>query len=204
MAIRRASHCVYDTRYHLVWAPKYRKWVLQGAVRERVRELFGEIAEHHGFEIEELEVDKDHVHVFLSFPPKYSIGQVVGLLRAVSAREIRAGFPEVRQQLWGGEFWEDGYFVRTVGDKVTADVIKKYIRFHEAKKRGVTNWASSKKPRPEGRGSLLVPPAAMRSSGSGPGLSAGKSRSIPMEPSLNSPAIPARGLVRMRLKARSR
>ncbi|HQR14810.1 MAG TPA: IS200/IS605 family transposase [Nitrospira sp.] len=136
MAIRRASHCVYDTRYHLVWAPKYRKWVLQGAVRERVRELFGEIAEHHGFEIEELEVDKDHVHVFLSFPPKYSIGQVVGLLRAVSAREIRAGFPEVRQQLWGGEFWEDGYFVRTVGDKVTADVIKKYIRFHEAKKRG--------------------------------------------------------------------
>ncbi len=136
MAIRRASHCVYDTRYHLVWAPKYRKWVLQGAVRERVRELFLEIAEHHGFEIEELEVDKDHVHVFLSFPPKYLIGQVVGLLKAVSAREIRAGFPEVRQQLWGGEFWEDGYFVRTVGDKVTADVIKKYIRFHEAKKRG--------------------------------------------------------------------
>jgi putative transposase len=41
----------------------------------------------------------------------------------------------VRQQLWGGEFWEDGYFARTVGDKVTADVIKKYIRFHEAKKR---------------------------------------------------------------------
>ena len=108
----------------------------QGAVRERVRELFLEIAEHHGFEIEELEVDKDHVHVFLSFPPKYSIGQVVGLLKAVSAREIRAGFPEVRQQLWGGEFWEDGYFVRTVGDNVTADVIKKYIRFHEARKRG--------------------------------------------------------------------
>ena len=49
-------------------------------------------------EIEELEVDKDHVHVFLSFPPKYSIGQVVGLLKAVSAREIRAGFPEVRKQ----------------------------------------------------------------------------------------------------------
>jgi putative transposase len=135
MAIRRASHCVYDTRYHLVWAPKYRKWVLQGAVRERVRELFLEIAEHHGFEIEELEVDKDPVHVFLSFPPTSAIGQVVGLLKAVSAREIRAGFPEVRKQLWGGEFWEDGYVARTVGDKVTADVSKKYIRFHEAKKR---------------------------------------------------------------------
>lgn len=127
---------MYDTRYHLVWAPKYRKWVLQGAIRQRVRELFCEIAGHHGFEIEELEVDKDHVHLFLSFPPKYSIGEVVGLLKAVSAKEIWEEFPEVRKQLWGGEFWEDGYFVRTVGDKVTADVIKKYIRFHEAKKRG--------------------------------------------------------------------
>jgi len=140
MAIRRASHCVYNTRYHLVWAPKYRKWVLQGAIRQRVRELFCEIAGHHGFEIEELEVDKDHVHLFLSFPPKYSIGTVVGLLKAVSAKEIREEFPEVRKQLWGGEFWEDGYVVRTVGDKVTAEVLKTYIRFHEAKKRGAEQW----------------------------------------------------------------
>jgi putative transposase len=135
MAIRRASHCVYDTRYHLVWAPKYRKWVRQGAVRERVRELFLEIAEHHGFEIEELEVDKDDVQVFLSVPPTYAIGQVVGLWKTVSAREIRAGLPEVRKQWWGGEFWDDGYVARRVGEKVTADVIKKYLRFHEAKKR---------------------------------------------------------------------
>ena len=125
---------MYDTRYHLVWAPKYRKWVLHRAIRQRVKELFQEIAEHHGFEIEEMEVDKDHVHLFLSFPPKYSIGQVVGLMKAVSAKEIREEFPEVRKQLWGGEFWEDGYFARTVGDKVTAEVIKKYIRFHEAKR----------------------------------------------------------------------
>lgn len=128
---------MYDTRYHLVWAPKYRKWVLQGAIRERVRELLSEIAAHHGLEMEALEVDKDHVHLFLSFPPRYSISAVVRLLKAVSAKEIRDEFPEIRKQLWGGEFWEDGYFVRTVGDQVTADVIRKYIRFHEAKKRGV-------------------------------------------------------------------
>ena len=135
MVTKRASHCVYDTKYHLVWAPKYRKWILRGEIRQRVRELFIEIAEHHGFEIEEMEVDKDHIHLFLSFPPKVSISKVVGLFKAVSAREIRREFPGIKRQLWGGEFWEDGYFVRTVGDKVTAEIIKKYIRFHEQKKK---------------------------------------------------------------------
>lgn len=56
-------------------------------------------------------------------------------LKPISAREVREGFPQVRKQLWGGEFWEDGYFACTVGDRVTADVIKKYNRFHDAKKR---------------------------------------------------------------------
>jgi len=123
---------VYDTKYHLVWAPKYRKWILLGEIRDRAKELFKEVAQYHGFEIEEMEVAADHVHIFISFPPKYSIAKVVGILKAVSAREIRKEFPRVRK-LWGGEFWEDGYFARTVGDKVTAEVIKKYIRFHEEK-----------------------------------------------------------------------
>ena len=131
MVTKRGSHCVYDTKYHLVWAPKYRKWVLQGEIRDRAKELFREIAEYHGFEIEEKEVAGDHVHIFISFSPKHSIAKVVGILKAVSAREIREEFPIVKKQLWGGEFWEDGYFARTVGDKVTAEVIKKYIRFHK-------------------------------------------------------------------------
>jgi len=136
MSYKRGSHCVYDTRYHLVWAPKYRKWVLQGEVRNRVKELFGEIAEHHGFEIEEMEVDKDHVHIFLSFPPKYSISKVVAIFKAVSSKEVRQEFGrELKRHLWGGEFWEDGYFARTVGDKVAAEVVKKYIHFHQEKKK---------------------------------------------------------------------
>jgi len=113
----------------------YRKWVLQGEVRGRVRELSLERARHRGFELEEVDVDKDHVRLLLSFPPKHSVGQVVGVFKAVSAREVRAAFPGVRKQLWGGEFWEDGYVARTVGDQVTAEVITKDIRFHEAKKR---------------------------------------------------------------------
>ncbi len=134
MTVRRANHSIYDTKYHLVWAPKYRKWVLQGDVRKRVKELFHEVAKHHGFEIEEMEVDKQHVHIFLSFPPRYSISEVVRILKCVSSKEIREEYPTVKKHLWGGEFWEDGYFVRTVGDRVTAEVIKKYIRFHELRK----------------------------------------------------------------------
>ncbi len=132
--MKRASHSVYDTSYHLVRAPKYRKWILQGQIRELVRQLIEDIAAHHGFELRELEVAKDHVHVFVGFPPKYSIAKVVGILKAVSAREIRKEFPEVKRELWSGEFWEDGYFARTVGDEVTAEMIRRYIRFHEERK----------------------------------------------------------------------
>ncbi len=130
MVIRRTAHAVYDTKYHLVWTPKYRKWVKREDIRNRVREIFSEIAARHGFEIQEMKVAPDHVHIFLSFPPRYSIAHVVGMLKSISAGEIFDEYPEVKKELWGGEFWEDGYFARTVGDKVTADLIKRYIKYH--------------------------------------------------------------------------
>ena len=77
-----------------------------------------------------MEISGDHVHIFTSIPPKYSVGAIVRVLKCVSAKEIFLQYPEVKRELWGGEFWEDGYFVRTVGDKVTSDVIKKYIAYH--------------------------------------------------------------------------
>ena len=131
MAIRRTSHAVYDTRYHLVWAPKYRKWVLRGDLREFVKQCFQEIAVVNDFEIEAMEIAEDHVHIFLGFAPRYSISQVVQRLKGQSARRIFQMFPEVKKELWGGELWEDGYFVRTVGGKVTKDIIKKYVEYHK-------------------------------------------------------------------------
>ena len=130
MTVKRTPHAVYDTKYHLVWAPKYRKWILRGDIQERVRRIFEEVALNHGFEIDTMEVAPDHVHVFLSFPPRYSISKVVGILKSVSASVIFQEHPEVKKHLWGGEFWKDGYFARTVGDKVTAEVIRKYIQYH--------------------------------------------------------------------------
>ena len=130
MVLQRTSHAVYDAKYHLVWAPKYRKWVLKDEVRRRAGELLKEIAVHHGFEIEEMEIAVDHVHIFLSFPPRYSISKVVGMLKSISASELFEEFPKLKKELWGGEFWEDGYFARTVGDRVTAEEIKRYIQHH--------------------------------------------------------------------------
>ncbi len=130
MELKRTSHAVYDTKYHLVWTPKYRKWVLKGEIRARDQEIFEEISKNHEFEIDTLEVAEDHVHIFLSFPPRNSISRAVGMLKSISASVIFKEYPVVKQELWGGEFWEDGYFVRTVGDKVTAEVIRKYIKYH--------------------------------------------------------------------------
>jgi len=70
MRPKKTSHAVYDTRYHLVWAAKYRKWILRGDIKDRVESIFKEIAANHDFEI-----DEDHIHIFLSFPPMYSISK---------------------------------------------------------------------------------------------------------------------------------
>jgi putative transposase len=131
MSIKRMSHAVYDTRYHLVWAPKYRKWILKENVRDTVKEMFREILGARDCEVVEMEIAEDHVHIFTSIPPRYSVGEIVRVLKSVSGKEVFRRYPEVKRELWGGEFWEDGYFVRTVGDKITSETIKKYIRYHK-------------------------------------------------------------------------
>ena len=95
-----------------------------------MKSIFEEISRNHDFEIDTLEISEEHVHIFLSFPPRYSISRVAGMLKSISAKVIFEEHPKVKEELWGGEFWEDGYFVRTVGDKVTAEVIRKYIKYH--------------------------------------------------------------------------
>ncbi|MBM3279237.1 MAG: IS200/IS605 family transposase [Candidatus Handelsmanbacteria bacterium] len=130
MVVGRTSHAVLDTQYHLVWAPKDRKWILRGDVLKAVRELFYRVVEDFDFVIEEVEVAKNHGHISLSFPPRYSISQMVGLLKSISASRMFQEHPEVKRELWGGQFWPDEYLARTVGDQVTAEVIKWYIQYH--------------------------------------------------------------------------
>ena len=130
MVIRHSAHATYDTAYHLVWSPTYRKRILKGALAERVTAMFGEIAQSYDIAIDEMEVSEDHVHIFCSFPPRYSIAQVIGMFQSLSGRAVFRAYPQVKRQLWGGSFWEDGYFARTVGDQTTAEMIRRYIKRH--------------------------------------------------------------------------
>ena len=129
MGVRRTKHAVYDLKYHLVWIPKYRKHILDKEVSDYLKDIFNMIAEEYEFRIDTMEVMEDHVHIFVEVPPKYSPARVVQIMKSISAREVFKKFPNLREQLWAGEMWNDGYFVRSVGDKVTADIIRRYIEY---------------------------------------------------------------------------
>ena len=129
MGIKRTKHAVYELKYHLVWIPKYRKKILDEDVTEYLKEVFEKIAQEYEFEIDTMGIMDDHVHVFVGAPPRYSPAQIVQIMKSISAREVFKKFPKLRKQLWAGELWNDGYFVRSVGDKVIADIIRKYIEY---------------------------------------------------------------------------
>ena len=140
MTLKRVAHVRYITRNIILYRhAKYRKWILRGNIPERVKSIFGEVAFNYVLEMGTMKVALGHVHVFLSFPPRYSISKVVEILKSVSPRVIFHGYPheypEVKKHLWSGEFWEGGYFARTLGDKVTAEVIKEYIQYHHDQER---------------------------------------------------------------------
>ena len=105
--------------------------ILRGELGKKVKTTFQEICERYEFEIDTMEVKDDHVHLFLSAPPRYSPARVVQIIKSISAKMVFKQFPEVKKQLWGGEFWGDGYFVRSVGDKVTSEVIRRYIKYQQ-------------------------------------------------------------------------
>ena len=129
MGIRRTKHAVYELKYHLVWVPKYRARVLGEEEREYIKRLFTEIAEEYEFHIDTMEVMVDHVHLFIEAPPSYSPARVVQIMKSITAKELYKKYPEIRKKMWSGAIWGEGYFVRSVGDVVTSEVIRKYIEY---------------------------------------------------------------------------
>ena len=110
--------------------------VLSEPVARRCKLIFQEIAERYGFQVVEQEVMPDHVHVFVSAPPRWSPAELVNRLKSVSAKQLFKEFPRLREAMWGGELWSSGYFVRATGDAVTAAVIQRYIRYQRAHDEG--------------------------------------------------------------------
>ena len=129
--LRTTKHAIYELKYHFVWIPKYRKKLLAGKVAHFTKRVFERIAQEYGWEVVEISIQADHVHLFLHVPPKYAPARVVQIMKSISAREIFDEFPRLRKRLWAGEFWSDGYFVRSASDQVTTDMIERYIRYQQ-------------------------------------------------------------------------
>ena len=119
--------CVYNINYHIVWCVKYRKKVLNDDISNRLYILLFQIAQKKGFKVVECKVgENDHVHCFISAPPKLSVTQIVKYLKGISGNIILKEFPELRNELWKGELWNGSYFCETIGS-ASQENIKKYI-----------------------------------------------------------------------------
>lgn len=128
MEVKKGYHCAWQTHYHVVFPVKYRKVLLKEEIVSRIKEIGKELEERYDLEIEQLGCDGDHIHVLCSLHPKYAPGQFVRLFKSITAKEIFKKYPEVKKELWGGEFWTDGYYVATVGERGDWKVVEKYVK----------------------------------------------------------------------------
>ena len=124
----RRSHNVSVLLYHYVVPAKYRRVVFEPEVDQVLKEVCLEIADRYQIEFLEIGTDGDHVHFLVQSVPGYSATKIITMIKSLTARQIFEGVPSVKKQLWGGEFWTDGYFVSTVGQHGTEDVISRYVK----------------------------------------------------------------------------
>ena len=122
------SHNVSVLMYHLVFPAKYRRAVFDTQVDEVLKEVCIEIEKRYGVRFLEIGTDKDHMHFLIQSVPTYSVTKIVTMLKSVTAREIFRRCPQVKKQLWGGEFWSDGYFANTVSKHGNEETISRYVK----------------------------------------------------------------------------
>ena len=133
---KKLSHVVYKCDYHIVWVPKYRLRILKGDIKELVDHDIRMLCEWKDCEVEELNVQEDHVHLLVSVPPKVSISKLMGTLKGKIAIKLFKSYPKLKKKpYWGNHFWARGYFVSTVG--LDEETIKKYVKYQEKEERRV-------------------------------------------------------------------
>jgi len=114
--------------YHFVCPAKYRRVVFGKEVDEVLKETCLEIEKRYEIKFIEIGTDKDHVHFLLQSVPMYSAKKIIQTIKSITAREIFERVPEVKKKLWGGEFWTDGYYLSTVGQRGSEETIRKYVQ----------------------------------------------------------------------------
>jgi putative transposase len=127
--IYRSAHALYQIKYHFVWVPKHRGALLVDRVAAKIQSVLAEVAVQYDLEIGQMEVQESHVHVEVSAPPKYAPAEIVHWLKDISARETFAAFPQLKENLWAGELWADGYYVSTSGNGLSPQVIAEYAQY---------------------------------------------------------------------------
>ena len=127
MGATRSNHYVYDAHYHVVFPVKYRKALLVEPLTQAILEIAHDIEERYEVTFEKIGTDGDHIHVLCSFHPKYSATDMVRRFKSITARELFGRFPELRRDLWGGEFWADGYYIATVGTGGDWKTVERYV-----------------------------------------------------------------------------
>ena len=114
--------------YHIVFPAKYRRVVLDEEVDKLLKETCLEIEKRYEIRFLEIGTDKDHVHFLIQSVPTYSVTKIVTMIKSLTAREIFRECPHVKKQLWGGEFWSDGYFASSVGKPGDEALIAEYVK----------------------------------------------------------------------------
>lgn len=126
MEYRHGAHTKFEIHLHIVWVTKYRKPLLVGEVGSRVRELIRQVCREQEVDILSGSVSKEHIHVFVSIPPKVTISRLVQRLKGFSSYKLMSEFKHLEKAFWGRHLWARGYFCVSSG-QVTDEVIKAYI-----------------------------------------------------------------------------
>ena len=125
--VRKTRHSVYNLNYHLVWIPKTRMKVLVSPFKEIVEQTLYRVCAWNRWTGMALQIMPDHVHFFVSAPPKYAPAQIVQSLKSWTSRDLRERFAIIRQTRYTDDFWASSYYCGTAGH-VSAEAVARYIR----------------------------------------------------------------------------
>jgi REP element-mobilizing transposase RayT len=121
-------HNISECYYHIQLTIKYRKSLFNPKTKEIVIDSIREFKERYAIDITQIGFDQNHVHLLCQFLPKYSGGQVIKTIKSIASRQVFQKAPEIKKELWGGEFWTDGYYIATISGRGTKEVIIEYIK----------------------------------------------------------------------------